>query len=236
MVQKAESTHCVPRPDAFLTAIQSRILLSMYLLDRPLYTKEILDFVEIPQSTWSSVALSFSKGGLIAKKQKREIDRGRIKSYTVFSLTDRGISVAKNLVAIYRKLSESEIGSLNEDYLEDTDIYSGSANESLDEKILDCIETGLNSFGRHTKDHVRIEVALVGNLSWSALPQKVQVLSDCLSERFGPKGAATIEAAIIQELEKRFNVTLISPSGSRNLASSVDALKSIILERKADLN
>ena len=232
MVQKSESEHYVPRPDAFLTATQSRILLSMYLLDRPLYTKEILDFVEIPQSTWSSAALSFSKGGIIAKQQKREIDGGRIKSYTVFSLTDRGRSIAENLVSIYRKLSESEIGSLNEEYLKDSEIYSGSSDESLDEKILDCIETGLNSFGQNTKDHMRIELALVGNLRWSALPQNVTVLSNCLVERFGPKGAATIEAVIIEELEKRFNVALVLPNTSRGLAASVQALNKIILERK----
>jgi DNA-binding MarR family transcriptional regulator len=234
MVQKAESEHGIPRPEAFLTATQSRILLSMYLLDRPLYTKEILDFVEIPQSTWSSAALSFSKGGLIAKQQKREIDGGRIKSYTVFSLTDRGRSVAMNLVAIYRKLSESEVGSLTEGDLGDVDVYSIASNDSFDEKILDCIETGLNSFGKHTKDHVRIEVALVGNLTWSLLPQRIQVLSDCLSERFGPRGAATIEAVIIDELEKRFNVALISPNSSRNLAASINALKNTMLERKVD--
>ena len=181
MVQKAESDRLVPRPDAFLTATQSRILLSMFLLERPLYTKEVLDSVDIPQSTWSSIALAFSKAGLITKQQRREIDNGRVKFYTLFSLTERGKIVAKNLVEIYRKLSEAEMGSLSVCEIEETESYSSKPIiKSLDDKILDCIERGLDTFGQSTMDQVRIVVALAGNLNWSLVPKKPDILSACL--------------------------------------------------------
>jgi hypothetical protein len=226
--------HFIEKSDSFLTPSQSKLLLAMFLLERPLYTKEFLEFTKVPHSTWSDAILLFSRTGLIVKEARREMSEGRVKSFAVFSLTQKGKLVAENLWKIFVALSEVRVD--NNSNLLTSEANSGESNiylqtikttrETLDEKILESIDYALESFGAQTKIAVQVSLALTHNVSWSNVPQKMQDFSTCLRERFGPRAAAAMETVITEELKNRLNLFQSNPENQTgNLSALVDTIR-----------
>ena len=181
----------------------------MFLLDRPSYTKEILDIAAIPQSTWSDCVMVFSRLGLIRKESMKIHVEGRIKLFAVFALTDRGKEIAGHLFAIRKSLLEASNDAVPVNVgIRDGDLnarFENANSKELDEEILSCIEEGLESYGEQTKNAIQINVALSKGVSWWDVPRNIDALKASLRDRFGPKGAASIEAAIVKAFRSRYN-------------------------------
>lgn len=193
----------------------------MNFIDRPVYSKEILDVIGIPQSSWSDILLHFLKAGLVARELRREYRDGRIKYFALFSLTDKGKVVAENLWKIYstlsRHLPETNLRELidaprrkgfNSSNL-GASSYPENQARDIDNLVLRCIEKGLAFFGEKVENTVRTELALAYNLNWQDVPRNIECLSRCLSERFGPQPANAMETIILQEFQNRFGSVLV---------------------------
>ncbi len=225
---------------SFLTATRSRVLVSMLLLDRPSYTREILEVAAVPQSTWSDCLLVFSRLGFIRKESMKVQVEGRLKLFAVFALTDRGKKIAGHLSAIMKLVQEAsqDAVSANVGIRDDDEVSSRfveSDSKDLDLDILKCIEEGLESYGEQTKNAVRIDVALGSGVSWSNVPRNIEVFKTCLRERFGPKGAASIEAAIVKAIRNRYHDLPLKPEeSSSDLSSCIRLLRNSYTTAKVE--
>jgi hypothetical protein len=174
----------------------------MFILNRPVHTKEFLDLTGVPHSTWSDALLLFLRSGLVVRNLSRENSDGRVKTFALFSLSQKGKLVARSLYTIAQILS----GNGEYNYATEVEVNRQKVVRDLgelDERIIRCIEKGLESFGAQAKNSVQIYLALRYNVRWNEVPRRMREFSDCLQDRFGPKGAATIEAVIYQELRLR---------------------------------
>lgn len=219
---------------AVLTATQSKLLLAMYVIGRPVYTKEFLEFTGVPHSTWSDSLRLFLKTGLLSKESRREESEGRIKSFALFALTEKGKRVGNNLEAISRALIEDEVKREQEDENRGMARFSDRVGRQaeVDGQILRCVEKGLETFGARAKNAVRIELALRNNISWSDVPRRMREVSNCLRDRFGPRGASSIEATILRELDACFGRPSDSSMRERDsecLASFIEGLRGPIV-------
>jgi DNA-binding MarR family transcriptional regulator len=213
--------HSFDKTDAFLSITESKILLTMNFIERTVYSREILDVIGIPQSTWSDILLHFLKAGLVTRELRREYRDGRIKYFALFSLTQKGKVVAENLWKIYATLSRRLPESSSKRRVAETtateaegsslaaDFCSANKEKEIDKLVLSCIERGLAFFGEKTENTVRTELALTYNLEWKEVPKNIESLSRCLRKRFGPQPANAMETIILQEFQNKFGSALL---------------------------
>ena len=89
-----------------LTAVQSRILLSLFF-DGALGSNSILKKVGISGTSWSKEKRFLIDCGLVNSVAKREMTEKGVLRRTEFTLTARGKLVTQNLLAISYSLSSS---------------------------------------------------------------------------------------------------------------------------------
>ena len=179
-----------------------------------LNSETILRDTGIAQSTWSEEQNRLTQMGLLEKKQSRIMTSNVITRVMNYKLTDRGRLVAQNLSNISRILAPEQFSGAGISDLEATE----SSNEGIramdqkevDEKILECIEIGLDSFGMNLDELVKSEFERSGDLRWeevSRYPEKLEIL---LGQLFGTGGSTTIESTVAANIRSRFGLRSIN--------------------------
>lgn len=207
--------------DAFLTATEARILVSLARSkDNVLITESILRETGISGSTWAEEQNKLIGIGLIDKKPVRIMSRGNVSRVMSYRLTDKGKLVSTNLLNISRILCsnsapanviDSGTGLLVNLEGRDAHNHSNDSSSSLfNERIKDSIEIGLNSFGVNLQKLVRETVEGSLGISWERISEAPEQLLVALRELFGPEGAGTIESIIAANIRHELGLTAIT--------------------------
>ena len=209
-----KETPLTTKVSPFLTQLQCRILTAIFFSKiEYLNSETILKETGIAQSTWSEEQNRLTEMGLLEKKQSRLMTSNVITRVITYRLTDKGRLVALNLANISRILAPDQFSRIEISEL------NGASSEtlrnelidekSLDEKILECIEIGLDSFGMNLDDLVKSEIVKSGELKWELIPRYPEKLEILLSQLFGGGGSSTIESMIAANIRSRFGLRSI---------------------------
>jgi DNA-binding MarR family transcriptional regulator len=178
-----------------------------------LNSETILKETGIAQSTWSEEQNRLTQMGLLEKKQSRLMTSNVITRVMNYRLTDKGRLVALNLSNISRILAPdqfSDIGVSELNLVANDPIRADPVDEKgLDEKILECIEIGLDSFGMNLDELVKSEIERSGGLKWENAPRHPEKLEAQLIQLFGAGGSSTIESMIAANIRSRFGLRSI---------------------------
>jgi DNA-binding MarR family transcriptional regulator len=178
-----------------------------------LNSETILKETGIAQSTWSEEQNRLTQMGLLEKKQSRLMTSNVITRVMNYRLTDKGRLVALNLSNISRILAPDQLPGLEEavlSVLPSDPVRMESIDErSLDEKILECVEIGLDSFGMNLDELVKSEIERSGELRWEDIPKHPEKLEVQLNQLFGAGGSSTIESMIAANIRSRFGLRSI---------------------------
>jgi len=202
------------RASPFLTQLQCRILTAIFASKMEYLNSEtILRETGIAQSTWSEEQNRLTQMGLLEKKQSRLMTSNVITRVMNYRLTDKGRLVSLNLSNISRILAPDQLPGLDE--VEVTAMPSDPVRtdlvveRSLDEKILECVEIGLDSFGMNLDELVKSEIERSGELRWEDVPKHPEKLEAQLNQLFGAGGSSTIESMIAANIRSRFGLRSI---------------------------
>jgi len=190
-----------------LSAIQSKILVALFQPDgaRYLPNETVLEKTGIAQSTWSEEQKRLIDMGLLEKKAFKMIRTNNVCRIVNFRLTNKGRTVAFNLVNISRMIVQPQ-----SELLEARNASLLSEKE-FDFEVMESIEVALDSFGINLIPLVRGK--LPGNISWNEVPRHPEILRSILNDLFGKEGCATVESMIAENLKARF---VLGISGSEN--------------------
>jgi hypothetical protein len=207
----------------FLSQLQCRILSSMYLSKiEYLNSETILKRTGIAQSTWSEEQNRLTEMGLLEKKQSRIMTTKIITRVMNYKLTDKGKLVALNLANISRILAPEKFSSISSD-LVGLPTYSVElkGDDNLDERILECIEIGLDSFGMNLDKLVKTEIEESEKIQWKQITKYPEKLEFHLRELFGVGGSTTIETMISANIRSRFGLKSIKSNSIVALIAEV---------------
>jgi len=178
-----------------------------------LNSETILKETGIAQSTWSEEQNRLTQMGLLEKKQSRLMTSNVITRVMNYRLTDKGRLVALNLSNISRILAPDQFSGIEVcelNLVANDPIRSDLMDEKgLDEKILECIEIGLDSFGMNLDELVKLEIERSGGLNWENVPRHPEKLQAQLNQLFGAGGSSTIESMIAANIRSRFGLRSI---------------------------
>ncbi|MHB1867527.1 MAG: hypothetical protein ACYCPP_01110 [Nitrososphaerales archaeon] len=93
---------------------------------------------------------------------------------------------------------------------------------SCDERILSCVDKGLESVGRHVKNVVYWHLKKLGNIQRTDIPEKPMVFVQGLRALYG-QSAVGVENAILQEINYDFNLNC---SAGTDLVAAIFQAKS----------
>lgn len=80
------------------------------------------------------------------------------------------------------------------------------AFSEIDERILRCVDCGLEALGENVTCVVYYHVEKTFRLKKSDIPAKPEVFDQAIISIFGEKGAKTIERLIVQKMIKAFKL------------------------------
>ena len=221
--QKCLLNSVLTKGSPFLTQLQCRILSSMYLSKTEyLNSDTILKQTGIAQSTWSEEQNRLTEMGLLEKKQSRIMTSNIITRVMNYKLTDKGRLVALNLANISRILAPDQF-SLDVNDLQRLRRTLDKSNDTsnLDERILECIEIGLDSFGMNLDRLVKSEIEKSAKIQWIEIARFPEKLEFYLRELFGSGGASTIESMIAANIRSRFALKMIRSNSIPALVAEV---------------
>jgi DNA-binding MarR family transcriptional regulator len=200
-----------PKDGSFLTQLQCRILTAIFFSKMEYLNSEtILKEAGIAQSTWSEEQNRLTQMGLLEKKQSRLMTSNVITRVMNYRLTDKGRLVALNLSNISRILAPEQFSGMELKGLNDASssaIQNMAVEErAINEKILECIEIGLDSFGMNLDELVKLEFEKAGELKWEDSPRFPEKLEALLVQLFGAGGSSTIESMIASNIRSKFGL------------------------------
>ncbi len=242
-------TACKMPNDAFLTAIEAKILVSLARSkDNVLITESILKETRISGSTWAEEQNKLIAIGLIDKKPVRVMSRGNVSRVMSYKLTDKGKLVAVNLLNISRILStglnaspaakDGDASMMSFDQVHSSSVSTEHVGDSIDGRIKESIEIGLDSFGVNLEKLVRETVEAEIGVSWERIAQAPEQLMVVLRDLFGPEGANTIESMIAANIRHDLGLTsittdrltLLIPEAKRQLERQSQYLRRRVLD------
>jgi hypothetical protein len=181
-----------------LTPIQVKILLAMLRSkDYSLNSEAILRETGIALSTWSAEQGKLGEMGLIEKHLVRILTSDSISKRMNYTLTKSGVAIALNLQNISRILSSSK------DMVPSS---KASTNEDFMERIGECIEIGLDSFGTNLVELVKKTLETEQEIPWNQVSEKPEKLSLVFRELFGDEAAKKLETLISTNIASRFGL------------------------------
>jgi DNA-binding MarR family transcriptional regulator len=210
----------------FLTQLQCRILTAIFSSKMEYLNSEtILKETGIAQSTWSEEQNRLTQMGLLEKKQSRLMNSNVISRVMNYKLTDKGRLVALNLSNISRILAPDQFSGVFTNELANlspSEVRNESINDvELDEKILESIEIGLDSFGMNLDELVKSEIEKSGELRWEQIPKFPEKLETQLDRLYGARGSSTIESMIAANLRSKFGLRSIKSDKISVLISEI---------------
>jgi DNA-binding MarR family transcriptional regulator len=180
-----------------LTPIQVKILLAMLRAkDHSLNSEAILRETGIALSTWSAEQGKLVDMGVIQKRLVRVLTNDSISKRMNYTLTEKGVEIALNLLNISKILSSSKDARVNN--------RPSSEAEEFSEIISECIEVGLESFGANFVMLVKTTLESDKSIPWSIVPEKPKELLQVCRELFGQEAAKKLETVIVRNIASRF--------------------------------
>jgi DNA-binding MarR family transcriptional regulator len=210
----------------FLSPLQCRILIAIFFSKNEYLNSEaILKETGIAQSTWSEEQNRLTQMGLLEKRQSRIMTSNVITRVMNYKLTDKGRLVAMNLSNISRILAPDKFSLTTESEVSPTPAFAESIisddQKEIDEKILECIEIGLDSFGMNLDELVKSEYEKSGELKWIQVSRHPERLVSLLNQLFGTGGSTSIESMIAANIRSRFNLRSIKSDRLQVLIAEV---------------
>ena len=201
-----------------------------------LNSETILRETGIAQSTWSEEQNKLIQMGLLEKRQSRIMSSNVITRVMNYRLTDKGRLVALNLTNISRILAPDQFLTVEPQQSGDplarpieTPIVS--TRNYIDEKILECIEVGLESFGMNLDELVKSEIERAGEIPWEEIPMRPDLLENQLRRLFGDGGSSTIESMIAANIRSKFALRSINSDSISALIAEIRYSAGKLLER-----
>lgn len=91
----------------------------------------------------------------------------------------------------------------------------------VDERILECVDCGLEALGENVRRVVYYHVEKTFQLKKNDIPARPEVFEQAIISIFGEKGAKTIEELIIQKMRKTFKLRQRSKQTFTNIVLEV---------------
>jgi len=202
-----------------LTAIQSRILVSLFQSDGSHYVpnETVLEKTGIAQSTWSEEQKRLIEMGLLEKKAFKMLRTNSVSRIVNFRLTAKGRTVAFNLANISRMIVQPR-----------SDAHGSAGSQSsqplsegeFEFEVMEAIEVALDSFGINLIPLVKGRLA--EGFRWDEVARHPEIFTIILRDLFGKEGSATVESMIVENLKSRFALgSSISENDLTNLVAEL---------------
>ncbi len=99
-----------------------------------------------------------------------------------------------------------------------------TAFSEADQRILECVDCGLETLGGDIRQMVYYHVEKKFQLKKREIPERPEVFKQAIVSIFGEEGANTIEDLIVQEMRKSFKLKPEPRQTFTNLVSEVRTL------------
>jgi hypothetical protein len=173
-----------------------RILLAMLnSKDRSLNSEAVLKETGIALSTWSAEQGKLGEMGLIEKHLVRVITHDSVSKRMNYTLTESGALVALNLLKVSRVLARTASAQI-----------ARSKNESFEERIRECVEIGLDSFGMNLITLVRSALESEYGMNWNDISNNPDQLLNVCKDLFGDEASKKLETLISANIAARFAI------------------------------
>jgi DNA-binding MarR family transcriptional regulator len=194
-----------------LTPIQAKILLAMLRAkDHSLNSEAILRETGIALSTWSAEQGKLVEMGIIEKRLVRVLTNDNISKRMNYKLTESGVAIALNLSNISKILSGTRYGGR----------IAGKPAEDFDERIRECVEIGLESFGANLVTLVKTALESEKGVPWSRIPENPDRLLLVCREFFGEEASKKLETVISANIISRFALGSVQAKDLSSMISS----------------
>ena len=187
-----------------MTAIDTKILITLMKSKQGfLNTDEILLQTGIATSTWSAEQSKLVTMGLMKKRMVRIIERDYISKRMNYGLTEKGKDVGANLLNIFKILTAD---SKEQVATSGSILVTERHNDDFANKLGECIEVALESFGSNLVYLVRKSFEVEHKISWDQLPDKSGILQQVLRDYFGLRASEKLEKLIAANIRSRFEI------------------------------
>jgi hypothetical protein len=205
-----------------LTPIQVKILLAMLRSqDHCLDSETVIKETGIALSTWSAEQGRLGEMGLIDKHLVRILKSDSISKRMNYTLTETGVTVGLNLLNISRLLSGNDKAAAGT-----------SKVESFEERILECVEVGLDSFGVIMLLKTTLENEY--GLHWQEISEKPEQFMSACRDLFGEEASEKLETLISANIATRFALQLSNSSIERAITKARQSFSMINNELPQD--
>jgi predicted transcriptional regulator len=192
-----------------LTPIDIRILVTLaQSKNGSLQTEEILEQTGIAMSTWSSKQGKLVSMGLVEKHFVRVMGDDHVLKRMNYALTEKGKLVGQSLVNVTNLLSpdrDTPNSKINSPRIQSLQERNQPADD-FQEKIGECIEVALDSFGSKLIELVKRSMEVEHGVVWETLPDRTQDLESVLRDYFGVEASNGLRKLIAANIRARFDL------------------------------
>ncbi len=180
--------------------------------DHTLNSEAILRDTGIALSTWSAEQGKLVEMGIIEKHLIRVLTNDSISKRMNYKLTDGGVAIALNLRNISKILSGTKSASR----------IVGKPAEDFEERIQECVEIGLESFGANLVTLVKTALECEHGVPWSRIPENPDKLLAVFRELFGEEASKKLETVISANIISRF---ALGSAQAKDLSSIISSAR-----------
>ena len=159
-------------------------------------------------STWSSKQGKLVSMGLIEKHFIRVMGDDHVLKRMNYALTEKGKMVGQSLVNVTKILTPDR--DISNSRIESSQARSREGkNQPVDnfqEKIGECIEVALDSFGSKLIELVKRSMEEEHGAVWQSLPDRTKDLESVLIDYFGLQASNGLKKLIAENIRARFDL------------------------------